>query len=150
MMKKRKKMINRQKGQSVLEYAIILGVVGLALGSMQVYLRRGIQAGIKIAADEIGLQKDAMEVVSGVDQAEYENGDIKLTEVFRQEIKVRSEAWAEREVTHGANGGQSTGIDEGNKIVPVEGTTNSYSKYWSNWQEKPEKWGVGKCGTFPR
>ncbi|MBN2097053.1 MAG: hypothetical protein JW714_01090 [Candidatus Omnitrophica bacterium] len=45
-----------KKGQSVFEYAIILGVVGVALMAMQVYLRRGIQSGIRIAADELGEQ----------------------------------------------------------------------------------------------
>lgn len=53
------------KGQITFEYAIIIGLIAAALTMMQVYLRRGIQAGIKIAADEIGLQED------------FENLDIK-------------------------------------------------------------------------
>lgn len=50
------------KGQITFEYAIIIGLVAIALTVMQVYLRRGIQAGIKIATDEIGLQEDYQEL----------------------------------------------------------------------------------------
>jgi hypothetical protein len=133
-------MINRQKGQSLLEYAIILGVVALALGSMQIYLRRGIQAGIKIAADELGLQKDAMEVVAGgVDPTEYKDGDIEPMEVLEQEIKVRSEAWAQRDVIHDGNGSQTVVINEYNKIVNVDADTPSTIRYWTNSKDRKEK-----------
>lgn len=54
--------ISHNKGQSILEYAIILGLVAAALTTMQVYLKRGIQAGIKVAADELGRQQDAVEI----------------------------------------------------------------------------------------
>lgn len=50
------------KGQITFEYAIIIGLIAVGLTMMQVYLRRGIQAGIKIAADEIGLQEDFEEL----------------------------------------------------------------------------------------
>lgn len=41
------------KGQSIIEYTTIIGLVVIALSAMQVYIKRGIQAGIKIAADEL-------------------------------------------------------------------------------------------------
>lgn len=47
------------KAQSILEYVVVLGVVGMALGTMGLYFRRGIQAVIKVAADEVGIQEDA-------------------------------------------------------------------------------------------
>lgn len=50
-----------RKGQSIVEYTVIIGLVVAALTTMQVYVRRGIQAGIKIAADELGPQEDAGE-----------------------------------------------------------------------------------------
>ena len=49
------------KGQSLIEYSFIIGLVVIALSAMQVYIKRGIQAGIKVAADEVGRQQDAEE-----------------------------------------------------------------------------------------
>jgi uncharacterized protein (UPF0333 family) len=48
--------LNRRKGQSTLEYAIIIGVVVGALIMMQVYVKRGLQGRVKQATDEIGDQ----------------------------------------------------------------------------------------------
>lgn len=56
------KSIFNNKAQSIMEYAIIMGLVVAALTTMQVYIKRGIQAGIKVAADEIGRQQDAEEI----------------------------------------------------------------------------------------
>lgn len=50
----------RNKGQSIMEYAIIIGIVVIALSAMQVYVRRGIQATIKVAADQLGPQEYAV------------------------------------------------------------------------------------------
>ncbi|MFH1245415.1 MAG: hypothetical protein V1662_02930 [Candidatus Omnitrophota bacterium] len=50
------------KGQVTFEYVIIIGLVAVALTMMQVYLRRGVQAGIKMATDEIGMQEDYVEL----------------------------------------------------------------------------------------
>ena len=61
------------KAQSILEYTLILGVVALALTTMQLFFKRGIQASIKLAADEIGRQEDA-------EQVAVESGDIKTEE----------------------------------------------------------------------
>ena len=52
----------KNKSQSILEYAIVLGVAIVALSAMALYFRRGIQSVIKIAADEAGNQKDAEEI----------------------------------------------------------------------------------------
>jgi uncharacterized protein (UPF0333 family) len=52
----------KNKSQSVLEYAIVLGLVIFALSAMALYFRRGIQSVIKVAADEVGSQKDAEEI----------------------------------------------------------------------------------------
>lgn len=52
---------------------MILGVVALALITMQFFFKRGIQASIKLAADEIGRQEDAEGVA-------IENGGIKTEE----------------------------------------------------------------------
>jgi len=53
--------ILNNRGQNIIEYTLILGIVVLALSAMQTYVRRGIQAGIKIAADELGPQEGVEE-----------------------------------------------------------------------------------------
>lgn len=51
-----------KKGQSIIEYTVILGLVVAGLMTMQAYIKRGIQATIKVAADELGRQEDAEEL----------------------------------------------------------------------------------------
>lgn len=51
----------KSKAQSMLEYAVLVGIIALALAGMSLYFRRGIQAAIKVAADEIGNQSEAEE-----------------------------------------------------------------------------------------
>lgn len=53
------RMLRNKKAQSILEYAVLLGLAGIALSSMQVYFKRGIQSVIKVAADEVGKQEDS-------------------------------------------------------------------------------------------
>lgn len=52
-------MINyfhNRKGQSTLEYAILIVIIIAALLSIQVYIKRGIQGRFKSATDDIGDQ----------------------------------------------------------------------------------------------
>ncbi len=46
----------RKKGQSTLEYAILIIIIIGALLSIQVYIKRGIQGRLKAATDDIGDQ----------------------------------------------------------------------------------------------
>lgn len=52
------KLLNkkRRKGQSTLEYAILIIIIIGALLSIQVYVKRGVQGRFKQAADDIGDQ----------------------------------------------------------------------------------------------
>jgi len=52
-------MFNNKKGQSIVEYAILLGVVIAALLIMQVFIKRGVQGGLKDSADKLGDQFSA-------------------------------------------------------------------------------------------
>jgi|GEM_PF-1945485 len=42
-----------RRGQNLAEYALIIGVVSLALVAMQTYFKRGIQSIVKVSADEL-------------------------------------------------------------------------------------------------
>ncbi len=46
----------RKKGQSTLEYAILIIIIIGALMSIQVYIKRGVQGRLKQASDDIGDQ----------------------------------------------------------------------------------------------
>lgn len=56
---------NRQAAHNLVEYALILGIVTVALYAMQVYFRRGIQGIIKRVADDMGPQREPVGGVSG-------------------------------------------------------------------------------------
>jgi cytoskeletal protein RodZ len=50
------KFLRKRKGQSTLEYAVLIIIVLGALLSIQVYIKRGIQGRLKSATDDIGDQ----------------------------------------------------------------------------------------------
>ncbi|MCK9571789.1 MAG: hypothetical protein M0Q96_00705 [Candidatus Omnitrophica bacterium] len=52
-------MSRRNTGQSIVEYAILLGVIIAVLLIMQVFVKRGYQGGLKDAADKMGDQFSA-------------------------------------------------------------------------------------------
>jgi Flp pilus assembly pilin Flp len=47
-------MDKMNKGQNLIEYTLILGLVAVALFSMQTYFKRGIQSVVKVVADDYG------------------------------------------------------------------------------------------------
>lgn len=50
------KFFRKKKGQSTLEYAVLIIIVIGALLSIQVYIKRGVQGRLKSATDDIGDQ----------------------------------------------------------------------------------------------
>ena len=46
-----------RKSQSVIEYALLLALIGAALAGMQVYMKRGLQGVVKVATDQLGPQQ---------------------------------------------------------------------------------------------
>ena len=49
-------MLKVRRGQSVLEYAILMVIIIAALLTLQTYIKRGIQGRLKSATDDIGDQ----------------------------------------------------------------------------------------------
>lgn len=49
----------RRKGQSTLEYVILIGFVVAAIIAMGVYMKRGIQGKLRESADQVGEQYSA-------------------------------------------------------------------------------------------
>jgi len=52
-------MLRKIKGQSTLEYALIVAVVVGGLLAMQIYMKRGVQGKLRESTDQIGEQFDA-------------------------------------------------------------------------------------------
>ncbi len=48
--------LNQRRGQTTLEYAVLIVVIIGALISIQVYMKRGVQGRLKQATDDIGSQ----------------------------------------------------------------------------------------------
>ena len=51
--------LNQKRGQSTLEYAVLVVIIIGALLSIQFYIKRGVQGRLKSAADDIGDQYSA-------------------------------------------------------------------------------------------
>lgn len=71
-------MINR-KAQSVVEYGILIGIVAAAILVMQTYMKRGVQAGIKVSVDEFADQKDFPTDSSYAEEKAYSRNDASST-----------------------------------------------------------------------
>jgi len=52
-------MINRRRGQTILEYTIIVGIVAVLLSYMGTSIKRGVQSLVKVTADQVGSQQNA-------------------------------------------------------------------------------------------
>jgi Flp pilus assembly pilin Flp len=50
-------MLRKNKAQNLSEYAIILGMVSVALFAMQVYMKRGVQGKLKDLANQISSEQ---------------------------------------------------------------------------------------------
>lgn len=100
-----------RKGQSIIEYAVILGLVVAGLTAMQVYIKRGIQAGIKVAADELGPQEKAEELdpekgtkaASEINTRTRSIQRVKLFEGGSQQVDVDSIYSSSGETTYVSN-----------------------------------------------
>lgn len=56
----------KEKGQSVLEYAVIIGTIVLALMVMQGYFKRSLQGKFKTIADDLGQQYNPQNTTSSM------------------------------------------------------------------------------------
>lgn len=101
----------RKRGQSTLEYAVLIVVIIAALVAMQVYLKRGIQGRMRESTDQIGQQFSPGYTTSNMVTATYASSS---------------------EMT-GA-GGQTTTVisNQFQNITGTESVADSASEYWGN------------------
>ena len=99
----------RKKGQSTLEYAILIIIIIGALMSIQVYIKRGIQGRLKQASDDIGDQfsvgntnvttttysrsqtRDTFK--AGVTKSELTDDEVTTTTTNMEILNVNQEFW---------------------------------------------------------
>ena len=103
----------RQKGQSTLEYAILIIIIIGALLSIQVYIKRGIQGRLKSATDDIGTQfspgntnvvkkmltssTSSETFIGGVTRSEL-SGDEITTDLMNSDVmNVQQEFWGKQQ-----------------------------------------------------
>jgi Flp pilus assembly pilin Flp len=79
-----------QRGQSTLEYAVLVVVIIAALIAMQTYLKRGIQGRVRESSDQIGEQFSPGYTVSNrvtttfANQSEVQNAGATTTVIHNQ------------------------------------------------------------------
>ncbi len=100
------------KGQAILEYAILLGIVTAALLGMQLYAKRSLQATVKFTADQIGNQADGIRYEGG----ERQNKVVAEGQT-RQRVTAASSSPVRTQNTQELDGGgQLTTTDEINEV----------------------------------
>jgi Flp pilus assembly pilin Flp len=113
------KLRRNSRAQSLSEYALLIAIIGAALIGMQTYMKRGIQGVVKLAADEIGNQRNGSieEGKSGEirttlpghrDQKDIDVETNATTQVVRPLI-IRRPGWRGGEITYTKN--QTTNAD---------------------------------------
>ena len=104
--------LNQKRGQSTLEYAVLIVVIIGALLTIQVYIKRGVQGRLKSAADDIGDQ--------------YSDGNTNQIKTTITNSKTEESFKAGQSSTTILGNGESTSTTDKSVIV------NSQQEYWGN------------------
>jgi hypothetical protein len=107
------KHFNRMKGQSTLEYAILIIIIIGALLTIQTYIKRGVQGRLKGSADDIGEQ--------------YSSGNTNVVKSTKTKVTTKE--------TFGGEAGQGVAKSEiqGNEITNSTSSSqilNVDQEYW--------------------
>ncbi len=79
--------LRSRRGQSILEYTIIVGIVTVVLYYMGTGIKRGVQSLVKVTADQVGNQQNADQDFNDTQQG-YMQGSNSMT----QESKTKQAA----------------------------------------------------------
>ncbi len=119
--------LQKNKAQSIIEYSVLLGLVVAAFVGMQVYLKRGIQAAVKISADQLGSQQ------YGLSEVELREGYVEKTSPEKP-ASVSSKVKVTRGVSRG-----------GRHTLESQNQSNIVSDYIS--KRKDDGWYYVPSGT---
>lgn len=82
--------MRKSKAQSIMEYSIVIGLVFSVFLVMQAYLKRGIQAGIRISATPLGDQEEGIPIVNPYTGVVEEEMPVGTTEKSSTERRIAS------------------------------------------------------------
>ena len=103
----------RKNAQAISEYALLIAVIAAALTVMQLYFQRSVRAVVKIAADEVGAQKEGSATEDpSLEWLEKENTEVTTTSFgSNTEVKLPEAAvrYGEDQTTR-QEGGISFGV----------------------------------------
>jgi len=105
------RMRRRFKGQSTLEYAMIIAVVVGAILAMNVYVRRGVQGKLRESIDSVGSQ--------------YSAGNMTSTYTTEQTGALTTKETFGREATAGGGFTEKQGVSYREVVTPAEVTRNA-------------------------
>ncbi len=103
--------LNQKRGQSTLEYAVLIVVIIGALLTIQVYIKRGVQGRLKSAADDIGDQ-----------YSEGNTNELKTTKTFSN----TEEAFTNGQSSYNLVAPETTNTTDNSVIV------NTQQEYWGS------------------
>lgn len=86
----RRNILRRSKAQSIMEYSIVIGLVFSLFLVMQTYLKRGIQAGIRISAEQLGDQEKGTPIVDPYTGVVEEEMPVGTTEKSSTDRRIAS------------------------------------------------------------
>ena len=75
-----------RRGQSIVEYTIIVGIVTVVLYYMGTGIKRGVQSLIKVTADQVGNQQNADQDFNDVQQGYMEGSNSTMQEFKNKQI----------------------------------------------------------------
>lgn len=111
------RMLRRLKGQSTLEYAMIIAVVVGAILAMNVYVRRGVQGKLRESIDSVGAQYSAGNVQSTYTTEQTEAFKTKETFGLAEDEKTFSQGVSYQKVVTPAEVKRSAEGDAAEKIT---------------------------------
>ena len=79
-----------KRGQSTLEYAVLIVVIIAALIAMQVYIKRGVQGRLRESSDQIGEQFSPGYTVSNQTTYSYSNTQ-ELTDAYSTTTQIQNQ-----------------------------------------------------------
>ena len=117
-------MMFARRGQSILEYTIIVGIVTVVLYYMGTGIKRGVQSLIKVTADQVGNQQNADQDFNDVQQGYMISSFSNTQEINNKQISENG--WISN-ITNSAAYQMNTSFSEStvtNSITNTNGGTS--------------------------
>ena len=122
--------MRRMAGQAVAEYAVLIGVITAAMLGIQLYAKRSIQAGVKVAADQMSpcvgdpCRPDPTGETAQAYGMNYETGD-RTQRAFAVGFVLANESAMQTRQAHATTSATSEGGSVTRTIGPGQDTVDT-------------------------